>query len=137
MFTSLCSFICLQAVYQLSGARLLGIAALRILLQTFISRFVIDLLSIGKVIISPRSLPMIVTPGGHVLYTKMLQIAFPLYCATLGGGGGGGVVSGTQPLVFFSFLFRAYSIENKGLGNSFTFFVTFPGMLAVTAERIE
>ena len=49
---------------------------------------------------------MIVTPYGHVLYTKMLQIAgrfisailrirfryiahsFPLYCATEGGGGG-------------------------------------------------
>ena len=36
---------------------------------------VIDFLSIRKVIISPRSLPMIVTPYGHVLYTKMLQIA--------------------------------------------------------------
>ena len=56
-------------------ARLLGMAALRILLLTFISRFVIDFLSIRKVIISPRSLPMIVTPYGHVLYTKMLQIA--------------------------------------------------------------
>ena len=44
-------------------ARLLGMAALRILLLTFISRFVIDFLS------------MIVTPYGHVLYTKMLQIA--------------------------------------------------------------
>ena len=44
------------------------------------------------------------------------------------------LVSGTQPLVFFFFFFRAYSIENEGLGNSFTFFVTFPGMLAVTAE---
>ena len=56
-------------------ARLLGMAALRILLLTFISRFVIDFLSIRKVIFSPRSLPMIVTPYGHVLYTKMLQIA--------------------------------------------------------------
>ena len=42
------------------------------------------------------------------------------------------LVSGTQPLVF-----RAYSIENEGLGNSFTFFVTFPGMLAVTTEHNE
>ena len=56
-------------------ARLLGKAALRILLLTFTSRFVIDFLSIRKVIISPRSLPMIVTPYGHVLYTKMLRIA--------------------------------------------------------------
>ena len=45
------------------------------------------------------------------------------------------LVSGTQPFVFF--LFRVYSIENEGLGNSFTFFVTFPGMLAVTAEHNE
>ena len=53
-------------------ARLLGVAALRILLLTFTSRFVIDFLSFRKVIIF---LPMIVTPYGHVLYTKMLQIA--------------------------------------------------------------
>ena len=45
------------------------------------------------------------------------------------------LVSGTQPLVFFFFFFREYSIENEGRGNSFTFFVTFPGMLAVTAEN--
>ena len=52
-FVSLCSFICLQAVYQLQDlcARLLGVAALRILLLTFTSRFVIDFLSIRKVII--------------------------------------------------------------------------------------
>ena len=51
--------------------RLLGMAALRILLLTSTSCFVIDFLSIRKV----RSLPMIVTPYGHVLYTKILQIA--------------------------------------------------------------
>ena len=54
VFASLCSFICLQAVYQLLGpvcTRLLGMAALRILLLTFTSRFVIDFLSIRKVII--------------------------------------------------------------------------------------
>ena len=40
-FVSLCSFICLQVVYQLSGpVWLLGVAALRILLLTFTSRFV-------------------------------------------------------------------------------------------------
>ena len=44
-FFSLCSFICLQAVYQL-WTNLLGMAALRILLLTFISHFVIDFLSI-------------------------------------------------------------------------------------------
>ena len=41
------------------------------------------------------------------------------------------------PRFLFLFLFHAYSIENEGLGNSFTFFVTFPGMLAVTAEHKE
>ena len=53
MFASLCSFICLQAVYNYQDlcASLLGMAALRILLLTFISRFVIDFLSIRKVII--------------------------------------------------------------------------------------
>ena len=44
-FVSLCSFICLQAVYQLSGP-VCKVAALRILLFTFTSRFVIDFLSI-------------------------------------------------------------------------------------------
>ena len=41
--------------------------AVRILLLTFTSR---DFLSIRKVIISPRSLPMIVTLYGHILYTN-------------------------------------------------------------------
>ena len=36
-------------------ARLLGMAALRILLLTFTSRFVIDFLSIRKVIITPHA----------------------------------------------------------------------------------
>ena len=89
-FVSLCSFICLQVVFQdlCLCARLLGVAALRILLLTFTSRFVIDFLSIRKVIISPRSLPMIVTPYGHVLYIKCCKLhddSFPLYCATEGG----------------------------------------------------
>ena len=43
-------------------ARLLGMAALRILLLTFISRFVIDFLSIRKVIIFSAIAMMIVTP---------------------------------------------------------------------------
>ena len=54
-------------------ARLLGMAALRILLLTFISRFVIDFLSIRKVLIFSA-----IATGdyaGHVLYTKILQIA--------------------------------------------------------------
>ena len=45
------------------------------------------------------------------------------------------LVSGTQPLNFV--FFRSYSIENEGLDNTFTFFVTFPGMLAVTAVHNE
>ena len=44
-------------------ARLLGMAALGILLLTF----------------TPRSLLLIITPYGHVLYTKMLQIVSLVY----------------------------------------------------------
>ena len=68
--------------YQDLSTNLLGVAALRMVLLTFISRFVIDFLSTRKVIIfsaiatdDRHPLPMIVTPYGHVLYTKMLQIA--------------------------------------------------------------
>ena len=56
-------------------ARLLGMAALRILLLTFTSRFVIDFLSIRKVIIFSAIATDDRHPYGHVLYTKMLQIA--------------------------------------------------------------
>ena len=38
---------------------------------------------------SPRSLPMIVTPYGHVLYIKMLQIASQFVSAILLRNGGG------------------------------------------------
>ena len=70
-------------------ARLLGMAALRILLLTFISRFVIDFLSIRKVIIFSA----IATDDRHPLtvtfYTpkccKLHDDSFPLYCATEGG----------------------------------------------------
>ena len=69
-------------------ARLLGMAALRILLLTFISRFVIDFLSIRKVIIFST----IATDDRHPLrsrYTpkccKLHDDSFPLYCATEGG----------------------------------------------------
>ena len=55
--------------------RLLGMATLRILLLTFISRFVIDFLSIRKVIIFSAFATDDRHPKGHVLYTKMLQIA--------------------------------------------------------------
>ena len=70
-------YICRLCInFQDLCASLLGMAALRILLHTFTSRFVIDFLSIRKVIIfSEIAIPMIVTPYGHVLYTKMLQIA--------------------------------------------------------------
>ena len=53
-------------------ARLL-MAALRILLLTFTSCFVIDFLSIRKVIIFSAIVTDDVIPYGHVLYTKMLQ----------------------------------------------------------------
>ena len=58
--------------FQELCARLLGMAALRILLLTFTSRFVIDFLSIRKVIIFSA----IATDDRHPLWsTKMLQIA--------------------------------------------------------------
>ena len=62
-------------------------AALRILLLTFTSRFVIDFLSIRKVIIFSA----IATDDPHPLYTvtfytpkccKLHDDSFPLYCAT-------------------------------------------------------
>ena len=61
--------------FQELCARLLGMAALRILLLTFTSRFVIDFLSIRKVIIFSAIATDDRHPYGHVLYTKMLQIA--------------------------------------------------------------
>ena len=70
-------------------ARLLGMAALRILLLTFISRFVIDFLSIRKVIIFSA----IATDDRHPLRSRsihqnaancMHDDSFPLYCATEG-----------------------------------------------------
>ena len=70
-------------------ARLLGVAALRILLLTFTSRFVIDFLSIRKVIIFSA----IATDDRHPLRSrsippkccKLHDDSFPLYCATEGG----------------------------------------------------
>ena len=69
-FVSLCSFISVQAVYQLSGpvCSLLEI----IMLLTFISCFVSPF---EKLQFFPRSLPIIITPYSHDLYTKMLQVA--------------------------------------------------------------
>ena len=57
-------------------ARLLGMAALRILLLTFISRFVIDFLSIRKVIIFSAIATDDRHPYGHVLYTNCMTIRF-------------------------------------------------------------
>ena len=66
-------------------ARLLGMAALRILLLTFTSRFVIDFLSIRKVIIFSA----IATDDRHPSHTvtfytqkccKLRDDSFPLYC---------------------------------------------------------
>ena len=88
---SLCSFICLQAVYQLSGtvckATWNGYPSYSLL--TFISRFVIDFLSIRKVIIFST----IATDGRHPLRSRSIHqkaancvtISFPLYCAIEGG----------------------------------------------------
>ena len=63
-------------------ARLLGMAALRILLLTFTSRFVIDFLSIRKVLIfSAIATVTFYTPK----CCKSHDDSFPLYCATEGG----------------------------------------------------
>ena len=84
-FVSLCSFICLQAVYQLSGvvckATWNGYPSYSLL--TFISHFVIDFLSIRKVIIFSA----IATDDRHTLrsrsiHQKLHDDSFPLYCAT-------------------------------------------------------
>ena len=60
-------------------------AALRILLLTFTSRFVIDFLSIRKVIIFSA----IATDDRHPLRSRSIHQnaanSFPLYCATEGG----------------------------------------------------
>ena len=70
-FVSLCSFICLQMCinFQDLCARLLGVAALRILLLTFTSRFVIDFLSIRKVIIFSA----IATDDRHPLRSRSIH----------------------------------------------------------------
>ena len=66
-------------------ARLLGVAALRILLLTFTSCFVIDFLSIRKVIIFSAN----ATDDRHPLRSRSIHQnaanSFPLYCATEGG----------------------------------------------------
>ena len=70
-------------------ARLLGMAALRILLLTFTSRFVIDFLSIRKVIIFSAIATDDPHPPTVTFYApkccKLLDDSFPLYCATEGG----------------------------------------------------
>ena len=88
---SLCSFICLQAVYQLSGAvcKATWNGYPSYLLLTFISHFVIDFLSIRKVIIFSA----IVTDDRHPLRSrsihqnaaKLHDDSFSLYCAIEGG----------------------------------------------------
>ena len=49
LFASLCSFICLQAVYQLSGAVCKAMATLRIRFSPSFHALLIDFLSIRKV----------------------------------------------------------------------------------------
>ena len=69
-------------------ARLLGMAALRILLLTFTSRFVIDFLSIRKVIIFSAIATDDRHPPTVMFYTpkccKLHDDSFSLYCATEG-----------------------------------------------------
>ena len=94
VFTSLCSFICLQAVYQLSGpvCKVTWNGYPSYSLLTFISRFVIDFLSIRKVIIFSA----IATDGRHPLLSRSIHqnaancmtIRFR-YIVQRGGGGGG------------------------------------------------
>ena len=71
LFASLCSFICLQAVYQLSGpvCKATWNGCPCILLLTFTSRFVIDFLSIRKVII----FSVIATDDRHPLQSRSIH----------------------------------------------------------------
>ena len=71
MFASLCSFVCLQAVYQLSGpvCKSTWRYCPCILLLTFISRFVIDFLSIKKIIIFSA----IATEERHTLRSRSIS----------------------------------------------------------------
>ena len=75
---SLCSFICLQAVYQLSGAVCKatwnGYPSYSLL--TFISRFVIDFLSIRKVIIFSA----IATEDRHPLRSRTVTLTLANGC---------------------------------------------------------
>ena len=70
-FVSLCSFICLQVVYQLSGpvCKATWSGCPSILLLTFTSRFVIDFLSIRKVIIFSA----IATDDRHPLWSRSIH----------------------------------------------------------------
>ena len=79
---SLCSFICLQAVYQLSGAVCKGMATLRIRFSPSFHALLIDFLSIRKVIIFSA----IATDDRYTpKCCKLHDDTFPLYCATEGG----------------------------------------------------
>ena len=79
--------------YQDLRTNLLGMAALRILLLTFISRFVIDFLSIRKVIIfsaiaTDDRHPLLRSRSIHQNAANCITIRFR-YIAQPGGGGGG------------------------------------------------
>ena len=90
-FPSLCSSICLQAVYQLSGlcARLLGMAAFVFCFLPSFHAFVIDFLSIRKVIIFSAIATDDRHPPTVTFYTpkccKLHDDSFLLYCTTEGG----------------------------------------------------
>ena len=83
--------------YQDLSTNLLGVAALRILLLTFISCFVIDFLSIRKVIITPhaqRERGKVIDRGVHIVYiyvcgrkkylNRTLEINSPFQTFTVG-----------------------------------------------------
>ena len=77
--------------YQDLSTNVLGVAALRILLLTFISNFVIDFLSIRKVIIFSA----IATDDRHPLWSRSIHQnaanSMMISPALLRNGGGGGV----------------------------------------------
>ena len=81
-------------------------ATLRILLLTFTSLFVIDFLSIRKVIIFSAIATDDRHPGpyGHVLYTKMLQIARRFVSAILRNRGGYGKPTAHAHVMMFDAL---------------------------------
>ena len=98
-------YICRLCInYQDLSTNLLGVAALRMLLLTFMSHFVIDFLSIRKVIIFST----IATNDRHPLWSHSLHqnaancmtIHFRYTAQPGGGGGGGGATAHAHVMMF-------------------------------------